>query len=76
MLKVIDQGIGIPAIEQKHIFDRYFRAENALLTQGTGIGLNIAKQHLENLGATLEFSSTQNDGSTFVIRLPLEPIKV
>ncbi len=76
VLEVIDQGIGIPATEQKHIFDRYFRAENALLTQGTGIGLNIAKQHLENLGATLEFSSKQNVGSTFVVRLPLEPIKV
>ncbi len=76
VLKVIDQGIGIPATEQKHIFDRYFRAENALLTQGTGIGLNIAKQHLENLGATLEFSSKQNDGSTFVVHLPLKPIKV
>ncbi|HZJ19268.1 MAG TPA: PAS domain-containing sensor histidine kinase [Pricia sp.] len=71
-LKVIDQGIGIPEAEQKHIFDRYFRAENALLTQGTGIGLNIAKQHLENLGASLEFSSEENKGSTFTVNLPSE----
>jgi signal transduction histidine kinase len=75
MVKVKDQGIGIPKEEQKHIFDRYFRAENALLTQGTGIGLNIAKQHLENLGATLEFSSEENIGSTFVVHIPMEPIK-
>lgn len=74
-VKVKDQGIGIPKEEQKHIFDRYFRAENALLTQGTGIGLNIAKQHLENLGATLEFSSEENIGSTFVVHIPMEPIK-
>lgn len=73
MLKVIDQGIGIPQEEQKHIFDRYFRAGNALLTQGTGIGLNIAKQHLENLGARLEFSSVEHKGSTFIIYLPKEP---
>ncbi len=72
ILKVIDNGIGIPQEEQKHIFDRYFRAENALLTQGTGIGLNIAKQHLENLGASLEFSSKENKGSTFVINIPRE----
>lgn len=72
ILKIIDQGIGIPADEQKHIFNRYFRAENALLTQGTGIGLNIAKQHLENLGATLEFSSEENKGSTFTVQIPLE----
>ncbi len=76
VLKVIDHGIGIPATEQKHIFDRYFRAENALLTQGTGIGLNIAKQHLENLGATLEFSSKQNNGSTFLLHIPTQPINV
>jgi len=71
-LKVIDEGIGIPKREQKNIFNRYFRAENALLTQGTGIGLNIAKQHLENLGASLDFSSVENKGSTFIVNIPKE----
>lgn len=69
-IKVIDEGIGIPEEEQKHIFNRYFRAENALLTQGTGIGLNIAKQHIENLGGSLEFSSTEKIGSTFTLYIP------
>ena len=69
-LQVIDEGIGIPLEEQKHIFDRYFRARNALLTQGTGIGLNIAKQHLENLGASLTFKSEENKGSVFTIHIP------
>lgn len=70
VVKVIDEGIGIPKEEQKHIFDRYFRAENALVTQGTGIGLNIAKQHLENLGASIKFSSKENLGSTFILHIP------
>ena len=70
-LKVIDQGMGIPKEEQKYIFNRYFRAENALLTQGTGIGLNIVKGHLENLGGSIEFTSEENMGSTFSIQLPL-----
>ncbi len=70
VLKIIDEGIGIPKADQKHIFDRYFRAENVLLTQGTGIGLNIAKQHLENLGASLDFSSRENQGSTFTVSIP------
>ena len=70
LLKIIDKGIGIPEEEQKHIFNRYFRAQNALLTQGTGIGLNIAKQHLENLGASLNFSSIENKGSTFTVLIP------
>ncbi|HET8735141.1 MAG TPA: PAS domain S-box protein [Pricia sp.] len=74
-VKVIDQGIGIPKKDQKHVFNRYFRAENALLTQGTGIGLNIAKQHLENLGATLDFNSEESKGSTFKVGIPMEPIK-
>ncbi|WP_337251774.1 PAS domain-containing sensor histidine kinase [Maribacter halichondriae] len=50
VFQVVDQGIGIPKKDQKHIFERYYRAENVLLTQGTGIGLNIVKGHLENLG--------------------------
>lgn len=70
-LKVIDQGIGIPEEEQKHIFNRYFRAENALLNEGTGIGLNIVKAHIENLGGTIGFESKENKGSTFHIRMPL-----
>ena len=69
--KIIDEGIGIPAKDQKHIFDRYFRAENVLNYQGTGIGLNIAKVHIENLGGKISFKSKENTGSTFIIELPL-----
>jgi signal transduction histidine kinase len=68
--KIRDNGIGIPLNDQKNIFNRYFRAENALLTQGTGIGLNIVKSHLENLGGTISFISEENKGSEFIITLP------
>lgn len=68
--KIKDNGIGIPVKDQKNIFNRYFRAENALLTQGTGIGLNIVKSHLENLGGTIKFESEENMGSEFTITLP------
>ena len=68
--KIKDNGIGIPKEDQKNIFNRYFRAENALLTQGTGIGLNIVKSHLENLGGTISFVSEENNGSEFTIILP------
>jgi PAS domain S-box-containing protein len=67
---VRDEGIGIPELEQKYIFNRYFRAENALLNQGTGIGLNIVKTHLENLGGTITFTSTQDVGSQFTVTIP------
>ena len=53
IFKIIDNGIGIPKKDQKNIFNRYFRAENALLLQGTGIGLNIVKDHLKNLNGSI-----------------------
>ena len=70
-IHVKDEGIGIPVDEQKYIFNRYFRAENALLNQGTGIGLNIVKSHLENLAGTITFSSEENVGSTFSVSVPV-----
>lgn len=69
---ISDEGIGIPEKDQNHIFERYFRAENALLNQGTGIGLNIAKVHLENLGGCINFRSKENEGTTFTVELPLQ----
>ncbi len=68
--QIIDEGIGIPEKEQQFIFNRYFRAENALLDQGTGIGLNIVKSHLENLGGSITFTSKENQGSTFTVQIP------
>lgn len=70
-ITVKDEGIGIPEKEQKYIFNRYFRAKNALLDQGTGIGLNIVKSHLENLGSSIRFTSKENEGSRFTVTFPL-----
>ncbi|HEA20562.1 hypothetical protein LCGC14_0685030 [marine sediment metagenome] len=72
IFQIKDLGIGIPKKDQKYIFDRYFRAENVLTTQGTGIGLNIVKAHVENLGGKICFKSTEHKGSTFTVELPLE----
>ncbi|WAC03966.1 ATP-binding protein [Lacinutrix neustonica] len=73
VFEVIDSGIGIPKKDQKNIFNRYFRAENALLSQGTGIGLNIVKTHLENLGGSIHFISQEQKGSTFTMIIPNTP---
>ena len=69
-IKVIDNGIGIPIKDQKSVFERYFRAENVINTQGTGIGLNIVKNHLENLGGAICFESEEKEGTTFTITFP------
>jgi PAS domain S-box-containing protein len=71
IVKISDNGIGIPLKDQKHIFERFFRAKNALHYQGTGIGLNIVKYHIEELGGTISFTSKENKGSTFIIKLPI-----
>ena len=71
IFEIKDQGIGIPLSDQKYIFNRYFRAENVLTNQGTGIGLNIVKSHLESLGGTIKFKSIVNEGTTFIVELPL-----
>ncbi|MCX7546717.1 PAS domain S-box protein [Xanthomarina sp. F1114] len=74
VFQIRDEGVGIPKDDQKNIFNRYFRAENVLTTQGTGIGLNIVKSHIENLGGTISFTSKQNIGSIFTITLPNRPL--
>ena len=71
IFEIKDEGIGIPFEDQKHIFERYFRAENALTNEGTGIGLNIVKGHLESLGGAIEFISVKDRGTTFTVKLPL-----
>lgn len=71
IFKIIDEGIGIPEKDQKNIFERYFRAENALLEQGTGIGLNIVKGHVESLGGNINFTTEENKGTTFTVELPI-----
>ncbi|MDX1543910.1 MAG: PAS domain-containing sensor histidine kinase [Christiangramia sp.] len=71
IFEVKDQGRGIPEKDKKHIFERYFRAENALLDQGTGIGLNIAKAHLENLNGSIHFTSKENVGTKFIVEIPI-----
>lgn len=71
IFKITDEGIGIPEKDQKFIFNRYFRAENVLNIQGTGIGLNIVKAHIENIGGTIRFKSKENKGSVFFVELPI-----
>lgn len=71
-LSVMDNGIGIPAAQQHEIFNKFFRADNALRAQTEGLGLQlyIAKHYVEAMGGTLNFHSTPQVGTTFTVRLP------
>jgi PAS domain S-box-containing protein len=70
LFSVIDEGIGIPKEDQKHLFDRFFRAANSANIQGTGLGLNIVKRYVNLLKGTISFSSEFDKGSTFIVRIP------
>lgn len=67
-----DEGIGIPKEDQKHMFDRFFRASNAGQVQGTGLGLNIVKRYVDLLGGSISFSSEYGKGSIFTVTIPIE----
>jgi len=65
-ISVRDRGMGIPDWEQKHLFDRFFRASNAVnTTQGTGLGLYIVQRYAEMMGGTVGFKSAVEEGSVF-----------
>ncbi|MEX0326349.1 MAG: PAS domain-containing protein [Puniceicoccaceae bacterium] len=65
-----DKGIGIPEADQKRLFEAFHRAGNVGARQGTGLGLNIVRRAVELLKGEIEFSSTENEGSTFSVSLP------
>ncbi len=70
-IHIVDHGIGIPEAEQKKMFERFFRAANATNIQGTGLGLNIVKKYADLLKGDISFTSTEGQGSTFTLTLPL-----
>jgi PAS domain S-box-containing protein len=70
-IEIKDQGIGIPIQDQSNLFERFFRAENSLNMQGTGLGLHIVKQYTELLGGTVSFESEVGKGSVFRVAFPV-----
>jgi len=70
-IEVVDFGIGIPQNEQKSLFNRFFRAKNAINIKGTGLGLNIVKSYLDLLKGNITFVSEENKGTEFTIKIPI-----
>jgi two-component system, OmpR family, sensor kinase len=69
-VEVSDTGIGIPEDQIPHVFERFYRAEEARSTEGLGLGLSIARQIVEDHGGSIEVRSKPMEGSTFIIRIP------
>lgn len=73
-IAIKDMGIGIPEDEQERLFDRFFRASNAIKidTTGTGLGLFICKNIIDAHRGKIFFESKKDKGSTFGFELPIK----
>ncbi|MBN1964291.1 MAG: PAS domain S-box protein [Anaerolineae bacterium] len=73
MLRVADQGIGIPPEDQAQLFEAFQRASNVTDFKGSGLGLAITRQAVERHGGTITFTSQVGAGTTFEVILPITP---
>jgi signal transduction histidine kinase len=71
-IEITDTGIGIPAEALEHIWEEFFRAQNAYQAgiQGTGLGLSIVKQFVDHFGGTISVGSEEGKGTRFHVQLP------
>jgi signal transduction histidine kinase len=72
ILKVQDEGVGIPKLDRRHLFEPFHRGRNVSNIPGTGLGLSIVKQFVDLQRGTIAVSSQMNRGTTFTVRLPLD----
>ena len=69
---VRDSGIGIPEKEQSQLFDRFFRAKNVGIIEGSGLGLSIVKKSVDVLGGEIDFDSSVSKGTAFHVKIPIK----
>lgn len=72
-VKVIDHGVGMSKEVVKHVFDKFY-TQDASRQSGTGLGLYVAKDIVEEMGGSIKAHSREGHGSTFVISLPTLPL--
>lgn len=73
VISIADNGIGIPEDQAKEVFSKFFRAKNAVkqVTDGSGLGLYIAKTIIEKNGGKIWFESAEGKGTTFYFTVPI-----
>ena len=71
LLEITDTGMGIPARDLPHIFDRFYQSEKGAGGTGSGIGLNLVKQYVEMMGGEVTVESKEGEGTLFVVRVPM-----
>jgi heavy metal sensor kinase len=78
LLEVMDTGIGIPKASLPHVFERFYRADEARSRDdgGAGLGLSIVRSICSMHGADIEVSSRLGEGSCFRVRFPRRPVSL
>ena len=71
-LCVADNGCGIARNEIPHIFDIFYQGENGKLEAGSGVGLSLVRQLVEAMNGSIVIKSAENEGSVFIITLPMK----
>ncbi len=71
VLRVQDQGIGIPAADLPRLFESFYRGSNVGAIPGTGLGLAIVRQAVRTHGGTITCDSREGQGTTFTVTLPI-----
>jgi signal transduction histidine kinase len=71
VIKVRDQGVGIPAADLPFVFERFRRGRNVAFAHGTGIGLAVAQSIVQLHGGSIRVESAEGRGTTFTVRLPI-----
>lgn len=71
ILKISDEGIGIPKADLPHLFEPFHRAANVGTISGTGLGLVITREAVDLHGGTITVESQPGVGTTFLIRIPI-----
>jgi two-component system OmpR family sensor kinase len=71
VLRVADEGAGIPRDALPHVFDRFYRAESSRAGEGSGLGLAIVRETVGALEGRIEVESAPGEGSAFTVFLPL-----
>ena len=76
-ISVSDEGIGIPAAEQRRIFEKFYRVDPNMERGigGTGLGLYISRELVRRVGGRISVDSAPGRGSTFTVEVPLAPVE-